>query len=191
MTAKGDRTDTQPPMKHGSPNDFQTPPQALAPLLPYLKPGWPIWECAAGKGNLVKELQRAGHTVIASDILTGQDFLTWRPEEPYACIITNPPYSLKQQFLERCYALERPFALLLPLTTFDTRKRQALFEKHGVQLVFFDKRINFETPDGKGKGAWFMTAWFTWGLDLPKTLNFVRLLPRSQTTLDTGMGCTP
>jgi len=187
MTAKGNRTDTQPPMKHGSPNDFQTPPQALAPLLPYLKPGWTIWEPASGTGNLVKELGRAGHPVIGTDILTGHDFLTWRPEASWDCIITNPPYSLKQDFLVRCYELERPFALLLPLTTFETRKRQALFEKHGVQVIFFDKRINFETPDGEGGGAWFMTAWFTWGLNLPRTLNFVRLLPRSQTTLEVDL----
>lgn len=45
----------QPPMKQGSPNDFQTPKYALLPLLPYLNnKEWNIWECSSGKGNLVK-----------------------------------------------------------------------------------------------------------------------------------------
>jgi len=163
---------TQPPMKIGNADDFQTPPIALQPLYPYLKKDWTIWECAEGKGNLTSALIGAGFKVIGSDILNGQDFLngslrTFKPKE-YDCIVTNPPYSLKEQFLERCYELENPFALLLPLTTFEGIKRQKLFREHGVQVIFFNKRINFETPSGSGSGSWFATAWFTHGLNLPK-----------------------
>ena len=62
------------------------------------------------------------------------------------------------------------------MTTFETRKRQELFEKYGVQVIFFDKRMEFEVPNPKQKGskAWFATAWFTNWLNLPKELNFVR-----------------
>lgn len=67
------------PAKQGSPNDFQTPPKALKPLLPYLKKDWTIWECAAGKGNLSNELKRLGFEVIATDILDHFDFLTNKP----------------------------------------------------------------------------------------------------------------
>ena len=137
-------------MKTNYSDDFQTPPEALYPLLPYLKKDWTIWECACGKGNLSDFLKEQGYNVIATDILTGHDFLKWKPEK-FDCIVTNPPYSLKQQFLERCYELKKPFALLLPLTTFETAKRQRLFKKYGVQVIFFDKRINFETPSGKGR----------------------------------------
>jgi len=84
------------------------------------------------------------------------------------CIITNPPFKFKQQFLEKCYELGKPFALLLPLTTFETKKRQNLFKKHGLEVIFFDKRINFETPNNVVKSsAWFATAWFTHGLNNP------------------------
>ena len=74
--------------------------------------------------------------------------------------------------------------MLLPLTTFETAKRQRLFKKYGVQVIFFDKRINFETPSGKGSGAWFAVAWFTWGLDLPNDLTFVELMHPAQAVLD-------
>lgn len=161
----------KPPLRRGHPDDFQTPPIALKPLIPYLKEGWIIWECACGKGNLVKGLEEAGFRVIGTDILTGHDFLTYEPVY-YDCIVTNPPYSLKQEFLERAYELGKPFALLLPLTTFETEKRQKLFRKYGLEVIFFNKRINFETPSGNGSGSWFATAWFTWGLGLPNQLNF-------------------
>jgi len=161
-------------MKQGGSNDFQTPPFALNPLLEYLNPSWIIWECACGNGNLVNELRNLGWEVVGSDILKGKDFLKIKPKK-FDCIITNPPYSLKQQFLERAYNLGKPFAFLLPLTTFETKKRQSLFKEYGLEVIFFDKRINFETPSGEGSGAWFAVAWFTWGLNIGKELNFVEL----------------
>ena len=176
----------QPPMKQGSSNDFQTPPEAIWPLLPYIKKDWIVWEPACGEGNIVAELERNGITTIGTDILGEYDFLEYK-EECFDCIITNPPYSLKQEFLQRCYALGKPFALLLPLTTFETKKRQDLFKHYGVQVLFFDKRINFKTPSGAGGGAWFSTAWFTWGLDMPNVLNYTTLSNGTQKVLEGGV----
>jgi len=170
----------KPPLKQGNSNDFQTPPEALKPLLSYLKKEWTIWECAAGKRNLSNALIEKGYRVISTDLAdvellegeTGWDFLKWKPDN-FDCIITNPPFSIKQKFLERCYELEKPFALLLPLTTFETKKRQELFKKYGVEVIFFDKRINFETPNHVEKSsAWFATAWFTHGLNIGRQLSF-------------------
>lgn len=162
----------KPPLKTVSADDFQTPPEALIPLLPYLKEDWTIWECASGDGNLTDYFILKGFNVFATDILNNTNFLTFNPPFHYDCIITNPPYSLKQQFLERCYKLNKPFALLLPLTTFETVKRQQLFKKYGLEVIFLPKRINFQTPSGKGSGSWFATAWFTNWLDIGKELNF-------------------
>ena len=152
-------------------DDFQTPPEALNPLIPYLKKDWLIWECAMGKGNLVNGLNRRGFLTIGTDLLTGHDFLKWQPKR-FDCIVTNPPFSLKQEFLERCYQLKKPFALLLPLTTFETEKRQRLFKKYGLEVIFLPRRIDFETPSGEGSGSWFATAWFTNWLGIGKQFIF-------------------
>ncbi len=165
----------KPPLRQGSPDDFQTPPIALKPLLPYLGSDWRIWECACGKGNLVGGLTDCGFDVIGTDILGGYDFLCYQPNE-FDCIITNPPFKYKQQFLERCYKLGKPFALLLPLTALETRKRQKLMQEYGVEIILFDKRINFETPNKVEKSsAWFATAWFTNWLNIGAQLNYARL----------------
>jgi len=158
-------------MKTAYADDFQTPSIALKTLLPYLNKDWLIWECAEGKGNLTKAFEEGGFEVIGTDIRNGKDFMIYQPNE-FDCIITNPPYSIKQKFLERAYSLHKPFAFLLPLTTFETAKRQKLFKKYGLEVIFLDKRINFETPSGKGSGAWFAVAWFTNGLKIGKELNF-------------------
>lgn len=162
------------PLNIKSADDFQTPAIALEPLIPFLKKDWIIWECAEGKGKLTKALYAKGFQVLGTDILTGYDFLNWQPDK-FDCIVTNPPYSLKQNFLLRAYQLHTPFALLLPLTTLETAKRQNLFKNYGVEIILFDKRINFTTPSGEGSGSWFATAWFTNWLCIGKQLTFVKL----------------
>ena len=164
-----ERRTKMPPKKVNYSNDFQTPPYAIEPLIPFLKKNWVIWECACGKGNLVRALEKHGFKVIGTDIIYGQDFLKWKPKR-FDCIVTNPPYSLRYDFIKRCYELGKPWAMLMTLTTLEG-KRQELFKKYGIELLLLNKRINFETPSGKGSGAWFPVAWFCWKL-LPDKIMF-------------------
>ena len=169
--------------KTGS-DHFQTPPHALKPLYPYLKKDWIIWEPACGKGNLVRDLRQNNVKVMGSDkyIIPNNDFdncwyldfLTNILNENFDCIITNPPFSCKNQFIERCYKLGKPFALLLPLTALETKRRQTQW-KQGLELILFSKRINFETPNNVKSSAWFPTAWFTYGLNIGKQITFYEI----------------
>lgn len=161
-------------LKKNSSDNLQTPPIALKPLLPFIKKDWVIWEPACGKGNLVNELKRKGYKTIGTDILKGQDFFKINPEK-WDCLITNPPYSIKDEWIERCFYFDKPFALLLPITALETGRRQKQWEK-GLQLMLFNKRINFELEKkNKKSNCWFATAWFTYKLNLPKDLFFTKL----------------
>ena len=95
--------------------------------------------------------------------------MRWKPDY-FDCIVTNPPYSLRYEFIKRAYELGRPWAMLMPLTTLEGR-RQELFRRYGIELLLLNKRINFETPSGRGSGAWFPVAWFCWKL-LPDKIIF-------------------
>jgi len=156
---------------NGRPDEFQTPEHAVDILVPYLKRAniKIIWECAIGKGLLADALNKRGFFIIK---IYG-DFLKITPHDDFDCIVTNPPYSKKDEFLEKAYQMGKPFAFLLPLTALEGKRRQKLYKKYGIQLIIPNKRINFITPSGKGSGAWFQTAWFCWKLNLPQQLNFV------------------
>lgn len=154
----------------GRPDNFQTPREAVDVLIPYLKKDWLIWESAWGKGNLFKFLKEWGFNVVGNN---EEDFLS--SQRDCDCIVTNPPYSIKDKFLARCYELKKPFALLMPLTALEGKRRGLLYRNFGIELIIPNKRINFETPSGKGSGSWFQTAWFCWKLNLPNQLNFVDL----------------
>jgi hypothetical protein len=50
-----------------------------------------------------------------------------------------------------------------------------MYNEKGIQLILFNKRINYETPSGNGSGAWFSSAWFCYGFNLPHQLNFIEI----------------
>jgi hypothetical protein len=170
-------------MSSGKPDNFQTPAHALDPLLPYLKAGWKIWEPSSGKGKMALVLESNGFEVITGDREDG--FLNQRPKR-FDAIVTNPPYSIKGQFIARCYDLRTPFALLLPITVFDSQERRRMFHQHGVEIIFPSARINYETPnheartkEGKKSSAWFYSVWVTWGLGLPAPMVFTGCEPQT------------
>jgi hypothetical protein len=162
------------PMQQGSADDFQTPEIALDCLIPYLKKEWKIWECACGKGNIVIKLEKEGFNVMGTDILQGFDFIEGSTWEKFDCIVTNPPYSLKEKFLERCYEIGKPFALLMPLTALESEKRQKLYRKYGLQLIIPNKRFNFETPSGSGGGELVCYCLVLWKSKSSESVKFCR-----------------
>ena len=85
------------------------------------------------------------------------DFLKDEPDFEFDCIITNPPYSIKDQFIKRCYELNKPFLLLLPLTALEGKERNKLYKKYGLEIIVLDKRINFRKDKNN---VWFNTSWF-------------------------------
>ena len=151
--------------------DYYTPAYAVEILLPYLPKGAVIWEAAWGSGVLAGHLNKGGYPVVGSPEM---DMLTEQPGH-WDILVTNPAFSMKTAALQRAYDLGKPFALLLPIEALAGKKRIGLYRQRGIQLLIPDKRINFHNAgmDGNGAAATFPTAWYCWGLNLPKELNFV------------------
>lgn len=156
----------------------QTPAYALDPLLPYLRPEWTVWECAAGAGRLSRALSPHVAAVVDSDLLDGRNFFTWQPTH-FDAIVTNPPYSIKFDWLARCYALGKPFALLVPVETIGAAKAQRLMEHYGHEQLLLDKRVNFTMPikGDAGSSAQFPVMWLCHQL-LPAPFVYGRITRR-------------
>ena len=155
-------------------DELYTPEGAINILLPYLKQGSTIWECAFGTGKLAEYLRDKGFIVVGDTYADFFDNTFFNKYKDCAYIITNPPFSQKIKFIEECYRREKPFALLLPLTTLEGIKIQKMFQEKGIQILFPRGRIDF---NGK-KAPWFYTCWFTYGLNLPKELNYDGIPPK-------------
>lgn len=124
-------------------DEFYTPPYAISPILPYLL-GLTVW-CPfdTAESHFVKMLTAQGNRVIRSHLSEGRDFFAWTPRK-YDVIVSNPPYSMKNEVFERLFALDKPFAMLVGVVgLFESQRRFNLFAKNRFEIMFLDKRIAY------------------------------------------------
>lgn len=91
----------------------------------------------------VKLFRQAGYQVIATHIANGQDFFTIDPPK---CdyIISNPPYSVKGEVLQRLFDLGIPFAMLVGVVgLFESQKRFDMFREHEFEIMYLNRRISY------------------------------------------------
>ena len=88
--------------------------------------------------------------------------MKFKTEDKFDYIIGNPPYSLAQEFLEKCFeiAYENTKIIMLLRTNFlESKKRYDFWQKHPVNgLYVLSKRPSFT---GKGTDA-TSYSWFVW-----------------------------
>ena len=159
----------------GKNDECYTERYAVEPLLKYLEPYRDkiIW-CPfdTKESEFVKVFTEYGYKVTYSHISTGQDYFRYEPAE-WDLIISNPPFSGKKRIFERALSFNKPFCLLLPITSLEGIERGKIFREKGIQLLVFDRRCNFIYDNAK-KNNWFNTSWFCWKI-LPKQLIFEEL----------------
>lgn len=129
-------------------DEYYTPAYAVLPIEKYLKRKSTIW-CPFDKetSEFVKIFNNMGHTVIYGHIETGQDF--FNVEVPMCdYIISNPPYSLKNQVFERLFKIGVPFAMLINFQgIFDHKDRFKMFRDNRTEMLWLSPRVNYIKPD--------------------------------------------
>lgn len=145
---------------------YETPEWVTLALVPHLPTSdCVVWEPASGGGKMVAALLKAGFDVTASDIADGRDFLTQPAPKPFRAIITNPPYELATEFIERALKMMMGggFVAMLLRTDFDHAKtRRHLFAGCPMfsRKVVLTKRIRW-FEDSLGSPS-FNHAWYVW-----------------------------
>lgn len=128
-----------------------TPDYAVRPLIKYIPEDAVIW-CPFDRREsaFMRLFTEAGRKVIYSHIDEGKNFFFYEPNEHYDIIISNPPFSQKDNVLKRLYELGKPYAMLLPVPTLQGQERFP-YIKDGLQYLGFDKRINYYEDEAMTK----------------------------------------
>lgn len=145
-----------------------------------------ILEPSAGEGHIVKVLKDfyPYNEIVANDIAYrssrlgidvngGIDFLNYEPHRKFDTIITNPPFALAQEFIEKALELSNHYVIMFAkIQLLEGDKRRKMFDNSPLKYVYvFSKRVNplrnGEATDENGK-PWASTmcfAWFVWEKD--------------------------
>ncbi|MBO5863521.1 MAG: hypothetical protein J6Q59_04550 [Paludibacteraceae bacterium] len=176
-------------------NDFYaTNPEAVEALLKREKfDGLKFLEPCVGAGHIAEVIKKhfPEATVDCIDIeyrgyagTVTTDFLQLKTDKKYNAIITNPPYSLALEFIEKSMQLierEGKIAMFLKLQFLEGEKRKKFFEKFPPATIYvFRKRMatwkNGEPKDAHGKN-WATTmchAWYVWEAGKPPVAPIIK-----------------
>ena len=148
-------------------DECYTPAEQIKPLLTYLDKNKTYYEPTSGiSSNIVQAFTENGYNMKSSN---GKDFFECTADDVYDGIVTNPPYSKKDKFIKHCYNLGKPFALLLPVSSFQGVRRGRQFIEHGMSAIVYNHRVDFT---GSGNPH-FGVAWFVYGFLPPNQIFWV------------------
>jgi len=154
---------------------YETPECATRALLHIERLPRRIWEPAAGRGAIVRVLRAHGHEVVASDLIdygeqthfSRRDFLLeHKAPQGCECILTNPPFSLAEQFVAHALDLCPRVIMLLRLAFLESERRSRILDTGTLARVhIFRRRLPMMHRDGwqgpKASSA-MAFAWFIW-----------------------------
>lgn len=164
---------------HDSLDDFPTPPWATRALCEWLQQGLGYYladfscrEPAANRGHMVAPLSEYFASVEASDVhdygagFETRDYLFPGPMALVDFTITNPPFRLAEQFIERASATSGAgFAMIVRAAFLEGQGRfERLFSKNPPSYVLqFTERVVMHkgrlAPEGSTATAY---AWLVW-----------------------------
>ena len=68
----------------------------------------------------------------------------------YDYLITNPPFSIKDQVIEKCLKSGKPSALVLPIDALGGKRRHELYKQYGYPTIYIpSRRINYISENGE------------------------------------------
>lgn len=164
-------TGGNPEGKRSEVDFYPTPPEATQALLDFINipAGTTVWEPACGQGHMVEVLERNGLDVAATDLQTGTDFLEAGRPLGVRWIITNPPFSLSEQFIRRAAEHKVPFAFLLKSQYWHAAKRMKLFlevpPRYILPLTWRPDFKFLERKEGEKGSSLMDVCWCVWDGD--------------------------
>lgn len=134
-----------------------------------------IWEPACGMGHLSKRMIELGKKVYSTDLINrgygigDVDFLK-ATENKYGAIITNPPYKIALEFIEKALDISdegTKVAMFLKLTFLEGKRRKSFFQINPPLKihVFSSRAIVAKSGDftaAQTNGNAIAYAWFVW-----------------------------
>jgi len=156
-------------------DECYTPAYGVVPILKYIPAGVTVWCPFDTPASQFVQLINKQNTVVSSHINEGKDFYSYEPEH-WDVMVSNPPFKRKRQMFERALSFGKPFSFLMTLTWLNDSAPKKIFKDVDLQLLMFDKRIQFISPDGVvGKKITFSTGYYCVGM-LPKQIIMEKLV---------------
>ena len=143
--------------------------------------GSEILEPACGQGHISKTLKELlpNFNITSTDLIDrgygvgGIDFLTYDYKKMFDVVITNPPFSLAKEFIEKGLKISNKYVIMLcKIQLLEGTKRKEMFFNTPLKYVYVHttrqatwKEGKPLDPNGKKWATTMCLAWFVWDKD--------------------------
>ena len=159
-------------------DEFYTPKSAWEEIKSIIPKHTLIWEAFYGDGKSSSYLKNMGFNVISKN----EDFFR---HDRGDIIVSNPPFSIKRQVLERCKMLDKPFIMIMPSGMLQTKWFREMWQDENIQIIVPNKRIIFEKDfDGKRvpqPNRAVDVYYYCWKINLKKDWQYASQLVKPKT----------
>jgi len=127
-----------------------------------------IWEAFYGDGKSGQYLQEMGFNTIHEPV----DFFE---NDLGEIIVSNAPFSLSKEIMNRLYEMDKPFILIFPSSKINTQYFRKWKDKN-IQIIIprkrihFEKKVDGETPENWKNSCNFDCFYYCYKIGLPKDI---------------------
>jgi len=153
-------------------DEYMTPFEVWEQIEPFIPRCKIISDPFYGDGMSARYLRQMGFLVKDHE---GDDFFDLAPEDFGDVIITNLPFSKKQQCFRRLEELDIPFITIAPWSSVVSKYIRELFGD-SMQYLIPRKRLHFRKRDDEevSKQCSFETVFYCWKIpNLPNQMNYI------------------
>lgn len=144
------------PEKKQDRDGFYTPRYATEIIIPYIPKNIKnIWDVGAGRHFIGNVLEEFDYRVLYTDIdgnknnvshnFLTEDFQPLLKIKNIEMLVSNIPFSLKPEFINRAIEIGLPFCFLMPFDI--SGYLWEMFKNKGLQAIVPERRIDFITPN--------------------------------------------
>lgn len=155
-------------------DDYDTPLYIWEMLLDYLDLGKDtiIYDPFYNDGIAKTYLGKLGYNNVIHE---KEDFFQNYEKYNYDIIISNPPYSIKQNILKVLYQIDKPFVLIVPTAIISKLYLKNIFKDDidKVQYIIPNRRLQFEVNGYNQRRTPFDTIFFCYKLELQRDIVYL------------------
>ena len=150
-------------------DDYMTPKYAWEQISEYIPKDKVIWECFYGDGKSGQHLRDLGCLEVIHEPI---DFFTNNNGE---VLISNMPFTIKQEVFARLKELDKPFIMLVPSSTIQSLYWYELFGKNAIQIILPCRKVQYLSPTKtlKKSGCSFNSVYVCYKIGLPRDVVWI------------------
>lgn len=158
-------------------DEYYTPEHVWADIKNYIPKGKVIWEpfnTIKDKRSLdsSRNLRSMGFKVVTRSYNPDTNKNDFFSSNYGDIVVSNPPFSMKREVLERLKELNKPFILLLPHATMNTKYFRNMFKSDkDLGIIIPKKRVDFVNKKNDSSNC-FECSYYCWKVGV-RGLNWI------------------